>query len=88
MTDRLGLEMRAGHLQLGSDRIAELARAGRVHWLGHAADAGEDGSRKLDQAWRVGSDAEGTCNARDRCCHWTARPCLWHWGAITSSTWR
>jgi predicted RNA-binding protein YlxR (DUF448 family) len=60
LTDRLGLEMKAGHLQLGSDRIAEQARSGRVHWLGHASDAREDGSRKLDQAWRVGSDAEGS----------------------------
>ena len=25
----------------------------------HAADAGQDGSGKLDQAWRVGSDREG-----------------------------
>lgn len=63
LTDRLGLEMRAGHLQLGSDRIAEQARSGRVHWLAHASDAREDGSRKLDQAWRVGSDAEGTGKA-------------------------
>ena len=60
LTDRLGLEMRAGHLQLGSDRIAEQARSGRVYWLGHAFDAREDGSRKLDQAWRVGRDAEGS----------------------------
>lgn len=60
LTDRLGLELRAGHLLLGSDRIAENARAGRVRWLGHAADASEDGCRKLDQAWRVGMDAEGS----------------------------
>jgi predicted RNA-binding protein YlxR (DUF448 family) len=59
LTDRLGLELKAGRLLLGSDRIAEQARQGRVAWLAHAADAGEDGSRKLDQAWRVGSDAEG-----------------------------
>jgi hypothetical protein len=60
VTDRLGLELRAGRVLVGSDRIAENARAGRVAWLGHAADAGEDGNRKLDQAWRVGSDAEGS----------------------------
>ena len=60
ITDRLGLEQRAGKLLLGSDRIAEWARGGRVAWLGHAADAGEDGSRKLDQAWRVGREAEGS----------------------------
>jgi len=59
-TDRLGLETKAGRLLVGSDRIAENARNGKVHWLAHAADAAEDGSRKLDQAWRVGSDAEGS----------------------------
>ncbi|MGB7407325.1 MAG: DUF448 domain-containing protein [Pontixanthobacter sp.] len=58
--DRLGLEMRAGHLILGSDRIAEQARMGRVSLLLHASDAREDGSKKLDQAWRVGCDAEGS----------------------------
>lgn len=58
--DRLGLEMRAGLLILGSDRIAGEARAGAVAALYHAADASEDGSRKLDQAWRVGEDAEGS----------------------------
>ncbi len=60
LTDRLGLELKSGRLLLGSDRIAQNAREGRVAWLGHAADAREDGSRKLDQAWRVGSDAEGS----------------------------
>ena len=60
VTDRLGLELRSGKLLLGSDRIADKARAGKVAWLGHAADASEDGSRKLDQAWRVGSEAEGS----------------------------
>ena len=59
-TDRLGLELRAGKLLMGSDRIADNARAGKVGWLAHAADASEDGSRKLDQAWRVGRDAEGS----------------------------
>lgn len=58
--DRLGLESRAGAVLIGSERIAEAARAGRVHLLLHASDAGEDGSRKLDQAFRVGSDAEGS----------------------------
>jgi predicted RNA-binding protein YlxR (DUF448 family) len=60
LLDRLGLEMRAGHLILGSDRIAEHARGGAVELLFHASDAREDGNRKLDQAWRVGRDAEGT----------------------------
>jgi predicted RNA-binding protein YlxR (DUF448 family) len=58
--DRLGLEMRTGRLILGSDRIANEARMGKVAALYHAADASEDGRRKLDQAFRVGSDAEGT----------------------------
>ncbi len=65
-TDRLGLEMRAGFLMLGSDRIAEKARSGRIAWLAHAADASEDGSRKLDQAWRVGEDEEGSGKAGTR----------------------
>ena len=59
-TDRLGLEMRAGKLLLGTDRIADQARIGKVSWLAHAADAGEDGNRRLDQAWRVGRDEEGS----------------------------
>lgn len=58
--DRIGLEMRGGKLLTGSDRIAENARMGKVTWLAHAADAGDDGSRKLDQAWRVGSEIEGS----------------------------
>ncbi len=58
--DRLGLELRTGKLILGSDRIANEARMGKVAALYHAADASEDGSRKLDQAFRVGCDAEGT----------------------------
>jgi predicted RNA-binding protein YlxR (DUF448 family) len=58
--ERLGLEMRSGKLILGSDRIANDARMGKVAALYHAADASDDGSRKLDQAFRVGSDAEGT----------------------------
>ena len=35
-------------------RIEQAARSGKVHLLIHAADAGDDGNRKLDQAWRVG----------------------------------
>ena len=58
--DRLGLEMRTGKLILGSDRIANEARMGKVAALYHAADASVDGVRKLDQAWRVGQDAEGS----------------------------
>jgi hypothetical protein len=58
--ERLGLEARASMLLTGSDRIAEAARSGRVVLLLHAGDAAEDGCRKLDQAWRVGSEEEGT----------------------------
>jgi predicted RNA-binding protein YlxR (DUF448 family) len=58
--DRLGLELRSGKLILGSDRIANEARMGKVAALYHAADASDDGSRKLDQALRVGREAEGT----------------------------
>jgi hypothetical protein len=50
-------------LLTGSDRIAEAARAGKVRLLIHAEDAGTDGNRKLDQAWRVGSDSEGSGQA-------------------------
>lgn len=60
LLDRLGLEMRAGQLVLGSDRIAEHARGGSLHMLLHAADASEDGTKKLDQAWRVGREMEGS----------------------------
>lgn len=63
LLDRLGLEMRGGRLILGSDRIAGEARQGKVAALYHAADASDDGSRKLDQAFRVGSEAEGTALA-------------------------
>jgi uncharacterized protein len=52
--DRLGMEARAGNLINGSDRVETAARRGEVQLLLHASDAGEDGRRKLDQAWRVG----------------------------------
>ena len=52
--DRLGLEARGGTLLHGFEKIETAARAGKVHLLVHAADASEDGNRKLDQAWRVG----------------------------------
>ena len=52
--DRLGLEARGGSLVTGGERIEQAARSGKVHLLIHAADAGDDGNRKLDQAWRVG----------------------------------
>jgi predicted RNA-binding protein YlxR (DUF448 family) len=52
--DRLGMEARAGNLVNGFDKIENAARSGKVALLIHASDAGEDGNRKLDQAWRVG----------------------------------
>ena len=60
LTDRLGLEMRGGNLILGSDRISEHARGGVLAALYHAADASDGGAAKLDQAWRVGMDREGS----------------------------
>jgi predicted RNA-binding protein YlxR (DUF448 family) len=58
--DRLGLEARAGTLLTGSEKIAEAARKGTVDLLLHARDAAMDGTRKLDQALRVGLDMEGS----------------------------
>ena len=58
--DRLGLEARGGMLILGSERIEDAARRGQVRLLLHANDAGEDGRKKLAQAWRVGEDDEGS----------------------------
>lgn len=52
--ERLGLEHRAGHLIYGSEKLSEWARGGRLFLLLHAADAAEDGSSKLNQAWRSG----------------------------------
>lgn len=56
--DRLGMEARSGNLINGADRVETAARAGKVRLLVHAADAGEDGRRRLDQAWRVGGGAD------------------------------
>jgi predicted RNA-binding protein YlxR (DUF448 family) len=56
--DRLGMEARSGTLINGADKVDQAARAGKVHLLLHAADAGADGRRKLDQAWRVGGAQE------------------------------
>lgn len=58
--DRLGLELRSGNIVMGSARIEEQARSGRIAVLLHASDSSQDGRRKLDQAWRVGNEAEGT----------------------------
>ncbi|HWW65921.1 MAG TPA: DUF448 domain-containing protein [Sphingomonadaceae bacterium] len=58
--DRLGLEARAGTLLTGSEKIADAARKGSVELLLHARDAAIDGTRKLDQALRVGLGLEGS----------------------------
>ncbi|MXP30003.1 DUF448 domain-containing protein [Porphyrobacter algicida] len=60
LLDRLGLELRIGTLILGTERIAETARAGGVALLLHASDASESGRKRLDQAWRVGEGREGS----------------------------
>lgn len=59
LMSRLGLEARASNLISGFDKIDTAARRGQVHLLLHANDASDDGSRKLDQGWRVGEDREG-----------------------------
>jgi Predicted nucleic-acid-binding protein implicated in transcription termination len=56
---RLGLEAKSSNLATGFDKIDVAARRGQVRMLLHAADAGDDGVRKLDQAWRVGEEREG-----------------------------
>ena len=58
--DRLGLEARAGQLVTGTERIVDAARKGGVELLLHARDAAADGTRKLDQALRVGLGVEGS----------------------------
>jgi uncharacterized protein len=58
--DRLGLEAKSSNLVLGSEKIETAARQGKVALLIHAADASAEGRRKLDQAWRVGREEEGS----------------------------
>lgn len=58
--DRLGLEAKAGSLLTGGEKLAVAARSGKLHLLLHAQDAGEDGAARLAQAWRVGSEREGS----------------------------
>ncbi|MEP1422555.1 MAG: DUF448 domain-containing protein [Erythrobacter sp.] len=60
LLDRLGLELRGGNIVMGSAKLGEHARSGRIALLLHASDSSEDGRKKLDQAWRVGTDQEGT----------------------------
>jgi uncharacterized protein len=56
--DRLGMEARSGKLINGAERVETAARSGKVHLLIHAADAGEDGRKRMDQAWRTGGSRE------------------------------
>jgi predicted RNA-binding protein YlxR (DUF448 family) len=65
LLDRLGLESRASMLLTGSEKIDTACRKGMVKLLLHAADAAADGNRKLDQALRVGREAEGSDLAGD-----------------------
>ncbi|HWI87193.1 MAG TPA: DUF448 domain-containing protein [Sphingomonas sp.] len=58
--DRLGLEARAGQIVTGTEKIIDAARKGGVELLLHARDAAADGTRKLDQALRVGLGEEGS----------------------------
>ncbi len=58
--ERLGLEARSGFLVTGGERIDTAARSGQLRVLYHASDASADGAGKLAQAWRVGSEAEGS----------------------------
>lgn len=60
LLNRLGLEAKASMLLTGSEKIEVACRKGIVALLLHAADAAADGNRKLDQALRVGQEAEGT----------------------------
>ncbi|RYY34751.1 MAG: DUF448 domain-containing protein [Sphingomonadales bacterium] len=60
LLDRLGLESKSGAMITGGEKLEKAARAGKLHMLLHASDAGADGAGKLAQAWRVGSDLEGS----------------------------
>ncbi len=58
--DRLGLEAKSGYVVIGGTAIEKSARSGRLYALYHASDAAADGAGKLAQAWRVGTDDEGS----------------------------
>jgi uncharacterized protein len=60
--DRLGMEARSGNLINGADKVEAAARSGKIALLIHAADAGDDGRRKLDQAWRAGGSTQEGLN--------------------------
>ncbi|MET0370463.1 MAG: DUF448 domain-containing protein [Sphingobium sp.] len=60
LLSRLGLEAKASMLVTGSEKIDTACRKGLVQLLLHSSDGATDGNRKLDQALRVGQEAEGT----------------------------
>ena len=60
LLDRLGLESKSGVVVTGGEKLEKAARSGKLRMLLHASDAGADGAGKLAQAWRVGSDREGS----------------------------
>ncbi len=53
LLDQLGLSARAGLLVWGHERISDALGKGRVKLLLHVADAGEDGSGKLEMKRRA-----------------------------------
>ena len=79
--DRLGMEARSGNLINGSDKVETAARQGNVQLLIHASDAGEDGRRKLDQAWRVGGGEIVATVDKAFFFPRNAPSCPWPWGA-------
>ena len=58
--DRLGLEAKSGFVVIGGTAIDKAARSGKLYALYHASDAAAAGAGKLAQAWRVGTDDEGS----------------------------
>src|SRR3546814_20273379 len=81
--DRLGLESRSGTLLSGNEKIETAARKGQVRLLLPASDAGEDGRKKLAQAWRVAADDEGSGREEPG---WPVRPGTPHGQATGGAT--
>ncbi len=73
---------------IGSDRIAEHARGGAHQLAGpcgrcRARTVAGSSTRLIASGWTPKARA-----LPGSACPWTARPCLWHWAATMSSTWR
>lgn len=51
---RIGMETRAGHLAFGFERVLAAARSGAAKLVLHAADAADDGRRKLEAGLQSG----------------------------------